>query len=175
MSSNFRCTIVSLLFAGFLVACVDLHRVSGAGSGSVVRENGTLKVMLFLTDDLDELQKQWAQPAPPTLNPINAARIGEGVFAVLVFTGCAPDGSGLCQLVADYTVTDPRGQPFKSDRERPVCLGKPPPQSGLLALGEESAGFTISSGPIGEYTVHAVVRDRVNGATVDLSTSFLIH
>jgi hypothetical protein len=172
--SNFRRVSVSLLCVALLVACADVHRAPGAGSGSIVRENGTLKVMLFLTDDLDELQKQWAQPAPPTLKPINTARIGESVFAVLVFTGCAPDGSGLCQLVADYTVTDPQGKPF-NDRERPVCLGKPPPQSGLLALGEETPSVTVALGPAGEYTVHVVVHDRVNGAEVDLSTSFVIH
>jgi hypothetical protein len=107
------------------------------------------------------------------LKPIDAARIGESVFAVLVFAGCAPDGAGLCQLVADYTVTDPGGKPFQSDRERPVCLGKPPPQG--LGLGEETAGFAVASGAAGEYTVHVVVRDRVDGATVDLSTSLLIQ
>jgi hypothetical protein len=172
---NFSWSARPLVGLVALACAADPHRLPEAGDGHVVGSRGDLNAMLLLTDDLDEIQKRWNQPEPPHLYPINAARLGDPVSAVLIFTGCATDAAGVCQLVADYTITDPRGKPFKSDHERPVCLRKPPPPPGMLALGEEAMTATVTAGPLGDYTVSAVVRDRVSGVVIRLTTSFRLH
>jgi len=158
-----------------LGSCADPHRVRGAGSGSTAQSSGDLRVMLLLTDDLEELQQRWAEPGSPTFDPINAARMGDTVSAVLIFTGCAADSTGHCRLVADFTITDPRGSEFKSELERPVCFGRPPPPPGQLQLAEEAPSVTVTHGPHGAYTVSVTVRDRVSGNSLDLATSFLLE
>ncbi len=157
-----------LLALGLLQACAGPVRHFGAGSGSHVESNGDLRVMLLLTNDLEEVKERWAQPASPTLDTISTAKTGERIFAVLVFTGCAADASGLCQLVVDYAITNPHGQTSWSDHGRPVCLGRPPPPAGLLSLGQESPDFSVTSGPLGIYRIRAAVHDQVNGNVVEL-------
>ena len=164
----------SLVAFALLVSCADPHRLRDAGDGSVIKSSGDLKVMLLLTDDLNEIQQRWAQPNSPTLDPINAARVGEPVYAVLIFTGCAADPSGNCRLVADITFTDPEGLAFKSAHDRPVCLGAPPPY-GQLQLAQEATSATVTHGPRGTYTVSVSVHDRVLSTGLDLETSFLLH
>jgi hypothetical protein len=170
-----RLGAVRLLALALLVSCADPHRVRGAGSGSSVQSSGDLKVMLLLTDDLVEIQQRWAQPSSPTLDPINAARVGDTVSVVLIFTGCAADSSGGCRLVADVTITDPRGAEFKSERERPVCFGRPPPPPGQLQLAQEATSATVTHGPRGTYAVSVIVHDRVSGTSLNLATSFLLQ
>jgi hypothetical protein len=162
------------LALGLLQACLAAPPVSVPTSGSVVASKGDLKAILLLTDDLDDVKRRWAQPDSPRLKTINRARIGDRVYAVLVFTGCTPDDAGLCQLVADYVITDPGGQ-TRSDHGRPVCLGKPPPPAGLLSIGQESMSVSVISGPLGPYAVRAIVRDRVSGNVIELQLAFTLQ
>jgi hypothetical protein len=164
---------LGVLAIASLTACAgtapDLAR-----TGPVTGSSGQLGAMLFLTDDLEEVEARWARPESPTIDTVGSVARGQAVSAVLTFSGCARDETGRCRLVADYVLTDPSGNTHPSE-VRPVCVRQRPPDEGRIGITEESPDFTVRSGPSGLYLIRARLRDEVDGNSLELETGFVLR
>ena len=166
-----------------LSLCVSL--LAGAawldGSGKPVpdtdslRSSGAFGVQLVLTPDDAQFRKTWnSSKTPPQLRVTDRARRGSAISAMLVFSGCAANAAGNCDVVADFTLVDPGGKRLPGG-SGPVWNLKPP-ASGNLQLSTTSAtiGFDQND-PAGTYRVEAVVTDRVATRKLNLSAPFNVE
>lgn len=127
-----------------------------------------LMAKLVLTADEPALRRAWETASDrPALDIIDKTRLGSTVGTAIVFKGCAPDGSGRCDVTVDFEVTDPSG---KRKRAPTAKLWTAAPIPGKLMLGSTSISLAFTTPEsMGPYTVHARLTDHVSGQVVDLA------
>jgi hypothetical protein len=88
------------------------------------------------------------------------------VSAVLIFFGCAPNATGVCDLVSEFVVEAPDGSKTPGGCGS-VWADKPKPQR--LLLGQ--ASLTMDFGPtdaLGDYKITADIQDKVSGRMISV-------
>ena len=127
-----------------------------------------LAAMLLVTDDYTTIQQDWRElPAAeaPVVPTVHEARGGDTVTIFIIFTGCAPRRSGVCDAAVDYAILRPDGQPYGEQSSGPLWTG-PPPATGNMQLGQAHVELFVElTDPLGDYTIRATIRDRVSGRT----------
>jgi len=128
----------------------------------------------FAVDDLDRLDREWAVTTPGAkLTSTSSAIRNKPIFAAFVFTGCKAKADGQCDLVADFTVTDPDGKQYAEHRDAAVWP-RAPLAKGVLMRSDALLGMRVEPGePLGRYMVRITLHDRVAG--VDIATSQMIE
>ena len=126
---------------------------------------GKFGAMLLLTAKPDEFFEQWNKPPSPSYKPkietLSEARRGDTVVAVVLFIGCAQDKSGNCDTEVDYRVLKPDGSLYGEQADAELWKRQPPPE-GSIQAGLGYLAFRIEpDDPLGQYTLEALVRDKV--------------
>ena len=135
-----------------------------------------LKATLVVTEHGQELFESWEHPNGKSFNvvPVKIAKRGAFLSAVILFTDCAADTSGRCNVVVDITAYDPLGKVYGTLVEEELWKDKSAPEPGHTQLGVGYMGLMIEpSDPSGIYKVVAVARDLndVSSATSEASFS----
>jgi len=128
-----------------------------------MRSAGDFGVQIVLTADEAQFRQIWnSSRTPPRLSTTNTVRLGAAISALLIFHGCAPNGAGVCDVVAEFILEDPQAKKTPAGGG-PVWSGKPMPPR-VLQLGQASmtVGFDQTD-PVGEYKITAKVKDKVSG------------
>lgn len=134
-----------------------------------MRSAGDFGVQIVLTANEGQFRQTWNSSAtPPKLTTTNTIRLGETVSALLIFHGCTPNASGVCNVVSEFVLEGPDGSKMPAGGG-PVWSGKPMQQR-LLQLGQASMtlGFDKTD-PIGNYKVTANVKDKVSGQVLTVT------
>lgn len=111
-----------------------------------------------------------ARPRPATrpVSRVSEAVRGDVVAAVILFSGCASDGVGRCNTLADFRVLRPDGSVYAEHADAIVWRQAPVDGSGLQ-LSQAHLAFEIEpEDPVGVYEIHATVRDLIAGKSVAL-------
>jgi hypothetical protein len=161
-----------LLFAMMLPLIAQSAWIDSSGKPipdtESMRSAGNFGVQVVLTPDNKQFRQAWnSTKGTPKLNSTNTIRIGSPVAAVLIFHGCSPNATGVCDVVAEFILESPDGVKTPAGGG-PVWSGAPL-QGGLLQLGQASmtVGFDKTD-PMGNYKVIANVKDKVSGHTLSL-------
>lgn len=160
----------------FLVALLPLVAQSGwidpTGKHIPDTENmrsaGDFGIQIVLTANESQFRQTWnSSTTPPKLSTTNTVRLGETVSALLIFHGCAPNVSGVCDVVSEFILEGPDGRKTPAGGG-PVWSGNPMQQR-LLQLGQASmtVGFDKTD-PIGDYKITANVKDKVSGRALSV-------
>ena len=133
-----------------------------------MRSAGDFGVQIVLTADEGQFRQTWnLSKTPPKLSTTNTVRLGASVSAMLIFHGCSPNASGVCDVTSEFVLEAPDGSKTPAGGG-PVWTGKPMQQR-LLQLGQASmtVGFDKTD-PIGDYKVTANIKDRVSGRALSV-------
>lgn len=128
-----------------------------------MRSAGNFGVQLVLTPDDKQFRQTWkSTKGTPKLSSTNSVRLGSSVAAVLIFHGCSPNATGVCDVVSEFVLESPDGAKIPTGGG-PVWSSAPL-RSGLLQLGQASmsVGFDRTD-QVGGYKVIANVKDKVSG------------
>jgi hypothetical protein len=133
-----------------------------------MRSTGDFGVQVVLTADEGQLRQTWSSSkTPPKLNTTDIVGLGGSVSALLIFHGCSPNASGVCNVISEFILEGPDGSKTPGG-SGPVWSEKPMPQRVLqLGLSSMTVGFNESD-PIGDYKIKANVKDKVSGRTLSV-------
>jgi hypothetical protein len=135
-----------------------------------MRSAGDFGVQIVLAADEGQFRQTWnSSRTPPKLSTANTVRLGASISAMLIFHGCSPDASGVCDVVSEFVLEAPNGSKTPAGGG-PVWTGKPMQQR-LLQLGQASmtVGFDKTD-PIGDYKIIANIKDKVSGRVLSVMT-----
>jgi hypothetical protein len=137
-----------------------------------MRSDGNFGVQLVLTPDENQFRQMW-NASTPKLSSANSVRRGSSLAAMLIFSGCAPNKDGVCDVVAEFILESPDGK--KTPAGEGIVWSSAPLQEGFLQLGLASmkAGFD-SKDTLGNYKVIANVKDKIAGRTLQLTAGFKV-
>jgi hypothetical protein len=138
------------------------------------KSDGSLGVMLVLTDKPDEFYANWAHgmKSPPPFEKA-VARRGAPLVGVVIFTGCAGNDKGNCDAGVTYVVLKPDGAVYGKPEVGELWAGKPAPPPGGLQLGVGNIGVVIEpKDALGTYTIRAEIEDRVAKKKLLLERTF---
>jgi hypothetical protein len=130
--------------------------------------------VLMLSDRPDDVLRGWATQADSiSVREVDTITRGVPIVAFVFFTGCRPDGDGLCDASADFTILRPDGSVYESFSDRDLWKRKPAPPDGTLRLSAEYVGVVIESDdPLGTYEVRVSLHDLNAGTTLELRQTF---
>ncbi len=136
------------------------------------QRDGDFGAMLVVTDKLDQFLLEWDKPDdpshPPMVSRARSAKRGGVVWAVVVFTNCAPGDDRLCRADVDFDILRPDGSSYASHKAAELWHGPPPPPH-ILQLSAARLGFQVElDDPLGTYAIRAVALDRVANRKVTL-------
>jgi hypothetical protein len=139
-----------------------------------MKSDGDFGVHLVLTPDDKQFRQSWAaSKEKPKLDSVSSVKIGGKIGAMLIFQGCWPSATGVCDVVSEFTVESPDGE--KTAVGGGPVSNQPPLAPGILQLGNASAGIGMSEkDPVGDYKLHAVVTDKIKGRTLNLVVRFKV-
>ena len=140
-----------------------------ASGDSAMASDGAFGAILVLTDDWPAFLKSWERPTPGFyFQSARSMSRGRPVTSAIIFTGCEPEKSGNCSVVADFRVLDPAGKTYADQKAANIWSFAPPPDK-ILQLSVESLGMSLDPpDPLGTYTFIATVTDRIAHKTVEL-------
>lgn len=129
---------------------------------------------LLLVDDPERFAGDWEKYGIPKIRAVTHVNRGDGVGAVILFNGCAPDAGGRCDLEVDYTAIAPEGRIYSRRQRQPLWReASPAPNS---QVGRASLAMRIRwDDPAGEYSIRARVADRNAGISIALATSLHVR
>lgn len=158
---------------GWILALALALAVSGPARawspppGSVAR-SGDLQILQIATTDPEQLMRDWQVPTDGAslITSTSMAR-NTPIVTFLVFGGCKPDATGVCNLTVDFETIGPGGKVYDSTKGAEVWVGHPAPPPAMLQLSVAGYGLRIEDNDqLGAYHVRAVVTDHVAGVTV---------
>jgi hypothetical protein len=126
--------------------------------------------LIIAPGDGQHLRKTWTGKAHAQTT--QSVSQGSALSTLIVFSGCATNAKGLCDVIAEFFIVSPDGVK-KSGGRGTVWSEAPVSIEGVSVLGQASltAGFDKTD-PIGEYKVLVNVTDNVSGKTLNLSNKF---
>jgi hypothetical protein len=131
---------------------------------------------LLFTDQDEDVFKRWNIPSyvfeMPSTNKIEKGKI---ITALIIFSGCAKDAKGNCNVIANYKFWQPDGKLYGDIPKVEVWVDKPAPLYKSLGLSTGNIRIRIEPHePIGKYTVDAEVIDLNKKVTLLLRSDFLV-
>ena len=168
--------LVSLMLAPAIACAGWIDRSGNPLSDQENRKStGDLGAWLILTDKEGEAFSNWNSPSEgvsiPSTRIIAKGRI---LSILIVFTGCAADERGNCNLVVKYKILQPDGSISANLPFQEAWVDKPVPPDKSLGISIGYVRLTIEENdPLGEYVVEARVVDRNSNRTLDLRSHFL--
>ncbi len=128
---------------------------------------------LMVTNQPGTVFLRWKQGEPFQLANVKTARRGEPIGAMVLFSGCAADKQGHCDVRMDMLITDPNGKTYGESKGEEVWVGKPAPSAGTTQLGVGYMMIEIEpKDPAGAYKIKVHVVDKVAGSSLDREWSF---
>jgi hypothetical protein len=139
-----------------------------------MRSAGNFAAHLVLTRDEQQFRQTWnSTKGTPKLSSTNSVRLGSSVAAMLIFHGCMPNGSGVCEVVTEFILEGPNG--VQTPAGGGPVWSSAPLQPGLLQVGHTSmnVGFD-GNDQVGNYKVIANVKDKNSGRTLRLTAGLKV-
>jgi hypothetical protein len=128
---------------------------------------------LMLTNKPGSVFMRWEQGEKVKIANVGAARRGEPIAALLMFSACSRDKQGNCDVTMDLVVLDPAGRVYGESKNTEVWVEKPAPAAGATQLAVGYMMIRIEpKDPPGNYRVRAHVTDHVSGVVLDREASF---
>jgi hypothetical protein len=139
-----------------------------------MRSIGDFGVKMMLTPSDAQFRQTWESTKHiPKLQTTDSVRVGSPIAVVLIFHGCTPNQSGVCDLASKFFLVNPDGSKIPAGGG-PVWSGKPMPER-ILQLGRASMAITFDgTDPLGEYNILAEISDRVSNKNLSLISSFMV-
>lgn len=128
--------------------------------------------MVFLSDKPEEVYSAWNN------GPTNKVKVstmpvivnGTPFEAIVVFSGCAGDKKGNCNVIANWEIEDASGEVLGVVNDAPLWVNRTAPIAGQLQISEKGVGLVADIIDKG-YRIKVKVKDIVGGRTVNLVQS----
>ena len=137
---------------------------------------GDFATMQVATDKPEQLMQDWQRATPGVqVSSISQTHKNQPVVTFIIFTGCAPDRKGVCQVTADFNLIDPSGKVMNSSKAVPIWQGYPPPAKHALELSSSAYGYRFENkDPTGIYIIQATATDAVSGKSLQTRQSIKV-
>jgi hypothetical protein len=133
----------------------------------------SLTADLLVTNKPGTVFMRWEQGAKFELPNVKIARRGEPIGALVLFSGCAPDTQGNCDVRMDMTVLAPTGKVYGESKDTEVWTAKPAPSPGATQLGVGYMMIRIEpKDPPGKYRIKAHITDHIAKTSLVREWSF---
>lgn len=134
------------------------------------RSAGDFGVQIVLSADEGQFRQTWnSSTTLPTLSTTNTVRLGAPVSALLIFHGCSPNVTGVCDVVTEFILEDAYGK--RTPAGGGLVWSEKPLQHRLLQLGRASMTVVFDkTDPVGNYKITANVKDRVSGRALSVGS-----
>lgn len=127
---------------------------------------------LLVVKEPDEFVKEWMKPEKPNFNTVKTVKPGEEIGIVVLFAGCRPDSSGVCNTEVDYTLYRPDGKEIFNQKGLEIWKETAPPKPNTH-LGKAVVKIEVEKSNLsGEYKVKAKVYDKNADVSFELETQF---
>lgn len=125
-------------------------------------------VFQIATLDGEGFAARWNRPTPGVeVAATSKVARNQPVFTFILFTGCASDQAGKCNVTADFRMFDPAGKSFGEQIGSPVWVGLPPPPKYVLQLSTQYLGMVVENKDrLGSYRIVVTVTDHISGITL---------
>jgi len=132
--------------------------------------------MLLFTDKPREFLDNWDKPTESVdIATSETAPRGKPCGAFIMFIGAGADKDGLADVVADLSIIAPNGKIYGEEKGVEIWQKKPASQGKKLGLGVAQLKFVIEpKDPAGKYQICAKVHDRIKGAVLELTRTFVV-
>lgn len=142
-----------------------------AASAPNLAASDPFAVQQLATTDPDRLFANWNRPgAAVNVGATQTMKRNQAIVTVIIFTGCAPNASGFCNVTVDFETVSPSGAIYDRTVGAKVWVGRAPPRGRSLELSEGALGLRVEDkDPLGPYTVRAAITDHVAGKTLRTS------
>ena len=134
---------------------------------------------LMLTDNPRALFDEWSNtpqshaPILPTLKSASRIKRGDIVTAVILFSGCGPEGAS-CGAVVDFRTLKPDHSIY-GEAPNNRMWSRPAPKAGNVMLSEAYLQIRIEPvDPLGVYQVQVLVKEPRSKITLKLTQQFLV-
>jgi hypothetical protein len=176
MRSAIRTLVAIALAAGTFGAHADWIKKSGERLPDAENRKsvGGFSAQLILVPDDQQMFKVWDTPEETVnVNTVRSVSVGGQANAFVIFTGCAPNTSGHCDVTMRFRIYQPNGKVYAATPPIEVWQYKPAPPARMLQLSVQYLKVIVEPQDIlGNYIVSTNVKDHVSGASLQLSTAF---
>jgi hypothetical protein len=170
-----RASLVLLLLAPVLALATWVNKAGETLPDTDSRKSvGEFGAQMLLMADDREMFRVWGIPSETVnLKTIDSVAVGEQINAFIVFSGCKPSSTGLCDVTVRFRVYQPNGKIYADAPPMEIWQSKKPPAQRMLELGVQYLKIVIEPQDLlGKYIVTAQVRDNQSGATLALWAPF---
>lgn len=135
--------------------------------------NGFGARLIFVGNE-DELFSRWGEDAEMVeIGTIDTVRQNGVLNIFVVFSGCAKDDSGNCNVVMSFKVLRPDGSVYAQTPAMDVWYNRPAPPNKVVELSMQYLKLVIEpTEPLGRYMIHAKIRDNNSGGVLQLNGPF---
>jgi hypothetical protein len=136
--------------------------------------DGNFMAMVFLSDKPKEVYSAW-ENGPANKVKVSALPLvanGTPIEAIVLFSGCASDKNGNCNVVANWKIENSNGEVLGNVSSAPLWVNRTAPIPGQLQISEKGVGLVADINDKG-YLIKAEVKDLIGGhsVTIEQSTS----
>src|SRR5258706_5395531 len=122
---------------------------------------------LFVTNQPGTVFMRWQQGRPVELSSVKTARRGEPIAALVLFSECAGDKQGNCDVRMNIVVLDPAGKVYGEAKDTEVWSGRAALSPGTSQLGVGYMVVRIERKDLaGTYRIKVHVTDRIGRSDV---------
>lgn len=129
---------------------------------------------IVLVEDDQALFADWLSSSTSVkINAVNNVRVGKGISAFILFSGCKTDAAGNCNVTMQFRVIRPDGEVYGESTEMEVWQNRPAPKSKSIELSIRYMKIIIEpKDQVGKYVIDASVKDKNAGTTLQLKAAF---
>ena len=140
------------------------------------KHDGTFKAQLFLSDDAENIYKQWNNGPANKVRFTDLPRIKSGRYfeAIVVFAGCKKDKQDKCVLTGDWTVKRIDDSVYGEAKGSPIYQGQGPKIDQQLMISTNGLGLTANSED-DEYIINVTVKDKIGNKSITLQRSIVVE
>ncbi|TCS34782.1 hypothetical protein [Reinekea marinisedimentorum] len=155
---------LNLMFTFLLLACATVK--------------ADITASVIVVDNGNELFRAWnSNPAEGiSISPVQIASRGEFLSVIVLFSGCAANAEGNCNVTLDMVVLDPGGNIYGEFKGHELWINKPAPNAGQMQLGVDYMGIVVEPNDLpGNYSVLIKAHDMHTGQTATSKTAFEVE
>ena len=130
-------------------------------------------VQLWLIKPNDFFEK-WNTPETPKMAVTKTAKRNIPISTVILFINPGVNEKNECDVVYDMVIKRPDGGVYSDLKDVEAWCNKPPPPKNQIQLAVQNIGIDIEDkDPLGEYTVDAIVKDKIKKVELSLHQEFV--
>jgi hypothetical protein len=154
-----------------------VEKAESAKAPTSRKSSGGFGAHLILADRPQAFVQEWRDPlsGKPQLWSATEAKRGEPLAAFIMFAGCLPDDSGICNAEVDFRIYKPDTSLYAERAGLELWKKAAPPATNTQLSTANMVIRLQPDDPAGEYKVRASVRDLNRNVNIEVEEKFKVQ